>query len=317
MRIVKIFDWFTRLLPLWVVLCGILAYIWPAVFIPFRSYMELAFALTMLGIGLVIDYSEFIPVFRKPQMVIFGILAQFAIMPALGFFIAKLFHFSPTYTLALVLVGSVPGAMASNVICYLARVDVAFSIALTSAATFCSPVLTPAFTYLFAHAIINIQFWPMFLSIIKMVILPLMAGLLIKRLFYHWVSKFEIIFPSFSTVFIAFICGLVVALNQKALIETGLILFSAVFLHNLFGMVLGYVAGKLFGFDQKRCRTLVFQVGMQNAGLGAVLALKHFSSETSLPSALFATWCVITASILAKFWSRSQPKYIRTNSLLT
>ncbi|MCK5421410.1 MAG: bile acid:sodium symporter family protein [Deltaproteobacteria bacterium] len=305
MKIVKIFDWFTRLLPLWVVLCGIFAYFYPVVFIPFKSYMELAFALTMLGIGLVLNYEEFIPVFRKPQMVILGILAQFAIMPALGFFIAKLFNFPPNYTLALVLVGSVPGAMASNVICYLARVDVAFSIALTSVATFLAPFLTPAFTYLFVHAIVEVEFWPMFLSIIKMVIIPLIAGLILRRLFHNWISKFEIIFPSFSTVFIAFICGLVIALNQKTLIETGLILFCAVFLHNLLGLALGYGAGKLYRFDEKKCRTLCFQVGMQNAGLGAVLALKHFSTETALPSVLFATWCVITASILAEFWSRS------------
>jgi len=316
MKPVKIFDWFTRLLPLWVVLCGIIAYFWPFVFIPLKSYMELAFALTMLGIGLVINQNEFIPVFRKPQMVFLGVLAQFIIMPALGFLIAKLLHFSPTYTLALVLVGSVPGAMASNVICYLARVDVAFSIALTSTATFCAPVLTPALTYLFAHATVKVEFWPMFFSIIKMVILPLITGFVLKRVFQNWVSKFEVIFPSFSTVFIAFICGLVVALNQKALLETGLILFFAVFSLNLFGLLLGYGAGKLYRFDEKRCRTLVFQVGMQNAGLGTVLALKHFSPETALPSALFATWCVITASILAEFWSRSQPKYIRTGSLL-
>ncbi len=283
MKIVKIFDWFTRLLPLWVVFCGIFAYFYPVLFIPFKSYMELAFALTMLGIGLVLNYEEFIPVFRKPQMVILGILAQFAIMPALGFFIAKLFNFPPNYTLALVLVGSVPGAMASNVICYLARVDVAFSIALTSGATFLAPFLTPAFTYLFVHAIVEVEFWPMFLSIIKMVIIPLIAGLILRRLFHNWISKFEIIFPSFSTVFIAFICGLVIALNQKTLIETGLILFCAVFLHNLLGLALGYGAGKLYRFDEKKCRTLCFQVGMQNAGLGAVLALKHFSTETALP----------------------------------
>lgn len=311
---VKIFDWFTRLLPLWVVLCGIIAYFWPFVFVPFKSYVELAFAMTMLGIGLVMNHNEFIPVFRKPQMVVLGVLAQFVIMPALGFLIAKLFHFSPTYTLALVLVGTVPGAMASNVICYLARVDVAFSIALTSVATCCAPVLTPALTSLFAHDSVNVQFWPMFFSIIKIVLLPLIAGLALKRLFKNWVSQFEVVFPSFSTAFIAFICGLVVALNQKALIETGLTLFFAVFFHNLFGLLLGYGAGKLYRFDENRCRTLTFQVGMQNAGLGTVLALKHFSPETALPSALFATWCVVTASVLAEFWSRSQPKSIRTAS---
>ena len=150
-----------------------------------------------------------------------------------------------------------------------------------------------------------------------MVILPLIAGSVLRRAFHNWVSQFEVIFPSFSTVFIAFICGLVVALNQKALIETGLVLFFAIFFHNLFGLLLGYGAGKLYRFDETRCRTLAFQVGMQNAGLGTVLALKHFTPETALPSALFATWCVVTASILSEFWSRSQPKHTQTGSLPT
>ena len=304
MRIKSFSELFTRLMPLWVIMAGIFAYVRPTLFIPFKPYMEIAFAMTMLGIGLVIRIDEFTPVIKRPWTVILGVLAQYAIMPTLGFLIAKAFHFSPTYTLALVLVGSVPGAMASNVICYLARVDVAFSIVLTSVATFCAPLFTPALMYLFAHTIVQVEFWPLFFSIIKMVILPLLAGLCVKRLLYRQVSRIEILFPPVSSVFIAFICGLVVALNQKALLATGLILFSAVFLHNLFGLTLGYAAGKLCRFNRRQCRTLSFQVGMQNAGLGAVLALKHFSPETALPSALFATWCVVTASILAEFWSR-------------
>jgi BASS family bile acid:Na+ symporter len=304
MKIANLFDWFTRLLPLWVIICCVSAYFRPALYVPLKPYMELAFALTMLGIGLVINYDEFIPLFQKPQMIFLGVLAQFAIMPALGFLIAKLFNFPPHYTLALVLVGSVPGAMASNVICYLAQADVAFSVALTSTATFLAPLLTPALTYLYAHTVINVHFWPLFISIITMVILPLIAGFILKRFFHHQIRKIEVLFPSLSTIFIAFICGLVVALNQQTLMETGLILFCAVVLHNLFGLLLGYGAGRIYQFEEKQCRTLAFQVGMQNAGLGAVLALKHFSSETALPSVLFAAWCVITASILSEFWAR-------------
>jgi BASS family bile acid:Na+ symporter len=146
----------------------------------------------------------------------------------------------------------------------------------------------------------------MFLSIVKMVIIPLLLGLVLKQLLQELIGKFEQIFPAFSTIFIAFICALVVALNHKVLVETGLILFCAIFLHNFFGLLFGYGAGRLYGFDQKLSRTLAFQVGMQNAGLGAVLALKHFSAETALPSVLFATWCVITASILAEIWGRQK-----------
>ena len=308
MKIANLFDWFTRLLPLWVIICCISAYFRPELYVPLKPSMELAFALTMLGIGLVINYEEFIPLFQKPRMILLGVLAQFTIMPALGFLIAKFFNFPPHYTLALVLVGSVPGAMASNVICYLAGADVAFSVALTSTATFLAPLLTPALTYLYAHTVINVPWWPLFKSITTMVILPLIAGSILKRFLHNTIDKIEVLFPLLSTIFIAFICGLVVALNQKTLIETGLMLFFAVVLHNLLGLLLGYGAGKMYQFGEKQCRTLAFQVGMQNAGLGAVLALKHFSSETALPSVLFAAWCVVTASILSEVWAQSQPR---------
>jgi len=148
----------------------------------------------------------------------------------------------------------------------------------------------------------------MFLSIIKMVILPLVLGIGIKNIFKERLEKVIKIFPAFSTLFIAFICGLVVALNKNYLVNITLVIFLAVFLHNFFGLILGYGAGKLYGFNQKRCRTLSIEVGMQNAGLGAVLALKHFSSRSAIPNALFATWCIITASILAEIWSQREGK---------
>lgn len=135
-------------------------------------------------------------------------------------------------------------------------------------------------------------------------ILPLILGLALKNALKEKLDKIIQVFPALSTVFIAFICGLVVALNKEYLLNLSAIIFSAVFLHNLFGLILGYGAGKLFCFDQKRCRTLSLEVGMQNAGLGAVLALRHFSSQTAIPNAFFATWCILTVSILAAIWAR-------------
>lgn len=298
----KICDFFTRLLPVWVVLAGIIGYFFPNSFVFFKDKTEWLFMFTMLGIGAVLNIKDFEPVFKKPQLVILGTLAQFAIMPALGYIVAKSLRLPPELALGVILVGAVPGAMASNVISYLAKADVAYSIALTSCSTFLSPVLTPAFTYIFGRTFIEIRFWPMFFSIIKMVILPLLIGLGLKHYFRERGERIIKVFPAISTLFIAFICGLVVALNRDYLLNISLIIFVAVFLHNLFGLVLGYGAGVLYRFDKKRRRTLSIEVGMQNAGLGAVLALKHFTSQTAIPNALFATWCVITASILAEIW---------------
>jgi BASS family bile acid:Na+ symporter len=300
----RIFIWFTRLMVVWVVLAGIVGYTHPEILTPLKPYTDWLFSLTMLGIGMVMNTKDFVPIIKKPQMTLLGTLAQFAIMPLLGFLIAKGLRLPPDLALGVIIVGAVPGAMASNIISYLAKADVAYSIALTSTTTFLAPILTPAFTYLYARSYIEIPFWPMFISIINMVILPLLIGIMLRKYFKKYIEKVQELFPALSTLFIAFICGLVVALNSSIIAKLSAIVFLAVFLHNLFGLILGYGAGILYKFDTKRCRTLSFEVGMQNAGLGAVLSLKLFSAEAALPNAIFAIWCIITASILAEYWGQ-------------
>lgn len=300
----RILEFFTKFMMIWVVLAGIAGFFHPEWFTLLKNYTDWLFAFTMLGIGAILNFDDFRPVFRKPHLVLLGTLAQFLIMPAAGYFTAGMLHLSRDLTLGLVMTGSVPGAMASNVISYLARADVAYSIALTTASTFLSPLLTPAFVYLFGRTLIRVDFAAMFLSIIKMVIIPLLAGFCLRHFFKKQVEKLAKFFPALSALFIAFICGLVVALNQKYIGQLGFSIFAAVFLVNLLGLSLGYLAGMIYGFDNKRKRTLALEVGMQNAGLGAVLSLKHISAQAALPNALFATWCIITASVLAMFWGR-------------
>jgi BASS family bile acid:Na+ symporter len=301
-RINKYFDWFTRLMPLWVVLAGVIGFLKPSVYMPFKPYTDWFFGLTMLGIGAVLNFEDFLPLVKKPHIVLLGTLTQFSVMPLLGYTIASMLGLPRELAVGMIMAGSVPGAMASNVICYLARADVAYSIAVTSASTMLSPILTPTLVYLLASSIIKVNFWGMVLSILKMVILPLLLGFILKKLFKKAVIKIVPFFPAFSTVFIAYICGLVVALNQGYILSVTVILFFAIFLHNLAGLFAGYNAGRLYGFDLRKRKTLAIEVGMQNAGMGAVLSLKFFSSQTALVSALFATWCVITASILAEIW---------------
>jgi BASS family bile acid:Na+ symporter len=297
------FHLFSRLMPLWVIIAGVVGFLYPPALVIFKSYVKWMFAATMLGIGAVLNFSDFKPVFRKPQDVFLGIFAQFLIMPLAGFLIGKILNLPAALLLGMVLVGSVPGAMASNVISYLARADVAYSIALTSTATLLAPVLTPTLTYIYAHTFIEIPFWKMFLDIVIMVIVPLFVGLGLKHFLRERIDEFSHIFPAFSTLFIAFICGLIVALNRQRILNLTLIIFIAVFLHNMVGLIFGYLSAKIYRFDIKRKRTLSIEVGMQNAGLGAVLALAHFSEQTALIPALFATWCVITASVLAEIWA--------------
>jgi BASS family bile acid:Na+ symporter len=294
---------FTSLMPVWVVVAGVAGFFYPPVLTAFKPWLEWMFFGTMLGIGCAMNLSDFRPLVTRPQVILLGILAQFLIMPAAGFLIGKALHLPAELLLGMVLVGAVPGAMASNVVAYLAKTDVAYSIALTSTATLLAPVLTPLLTYLYMHTIIQIQFWGIFLSILKIVILPLLIGLTLKYFFKETIVRFHDLFPALSTVCIALICGMVVALNQATISALSLAVFLGVFLHNLAGYGGGYGAGKIYRFDRRRCRTLAVEVGMQNAGLGAVLAVKHFSPETAIMPAVFATWCVITASCLARYWN--------------
>ena len=299
----NVFELFSRLMPVWVVLFGIIGFFSPDPVTFFKPYIEWMFFFTMKGIGAVLNFSEFIPILKKPHTVFLGIFAQFLIMPSLAFVIGNLLDLSVPLKLGLILAGCVPGAMASNVIAYLAKTDVAYSIAITSTATLLAPVLTPVLTYLYAHTIIDVPFLKMFLLIIKIVILPLFLGFLLRRFYRKKIDKISYIFPAFSTVFIALICAVVVAANRESLLKVSLVVFIAVFMLNLSGLVLGYFAGALYRFDERRRRTLAIEVGMQNAGLGALLALTLFTDETAIVPAIFATWCVITASVLAEIWS--------------
>ncbi|MFA5388764.1 MAG: bile acid:sodium symporter family protein [Candidatus Omnitrophota bacterium] len=301
----KFLDWFTKLLVIWVLAAGVLGYFMPQAFLPIKGLSDLFFGFTMFGIGCLLSVKDFKPIFEKPKAVFLGVTAQFVIMPVLAFLIVKLLNLPPVLALGLILAASVPDAMAAGVMSYLAEADVAFSVALTASTTLISPIVTPGLIYLLGRQYIPIQFLPMFKSIIMMVIIPLLAGLAVQHFFHKGVSRIKPVFPAFSTLFIAFICGLVVALNRNAIAKVTIIIFAAVALLNIFGLLFGYLAGKLFRFDLKKTRTLAIGVGMQNAGMGAVLAIKHFSPEAAIPNALFATWCILTAAVLAEIWRKS------------
>ncbi len=300
----KISNFVTRNILVWVILCGVIGYLYPPVLVKLKPYSDWLFSLTMFGIGFVLNIEDFVYVFKKFYIVLLGTLAQFLIMPLGGWLVGKIFNLQPFLKLGFILTGSVPGAMASNIISYLAKADVAYSISLTTTSTFLSPILTPFFTYVYASSFIRIEFWKMFLSILKMVVGPVLIGIMIKNRFKNKIHMLLNIFPAMSTIFIAFICGLVVALNKNYISSSSLVILVAVAMLNFWGLGLGYLAGIIYSLPEQQKRTLAIEVGMQNAGLGAVLALKHFSSETAIPSALFATFCVITASILAKLWSK-------------
>ncbi|MCD6461076.1 bile acid:sodium symporter family protein [bacterium] len=304
----KILKFYTKYFVIWVIVGAVLAFNFPFLFTPLRLYMELFFSITMLGIGAVLNKQEIQHIAKTPLIVFLGSLAQFTIMPLGAFFISKIFSLPAPIALGLIITGCAPGAMASNVICYIAGADTAYSVSLTTVSTLLTPIITPTLIYLLANSIMDVPFWGLFLSVIKMVVLPLIAGFWIRDKFGHKIEKFIEICPAISVTFIVFICSLVIALNKNYLIMiTGIVLFAVIIL-NIFGMSMGYIAGILFRMDKKRKRTLSIEIGMQNAGMGTVLALKHFGQQSAIPAAAFVFVCIFTASIVAEIWQKFDNK---------
>ena len=300
----KIISFYTRFFAVWVVVFGLVAYFFPGLFVAVRGYNELFFGLTMFGIGAVLSVDDFKEIAKRPWVVAIGSCAQFSIMPFGAFLIAKFFHLSPEVTLGLVLTGSAPGAMASNVMCYVAKADTAYSVSLTTVSTLLCPVLTPALTLLLAGSALDVPFMGMMFSVLKMVILPLILGFAVRHYFSKTIEKILYVFPAISVTFIIFVCSLVIAINRDYLAQvTGIILLAGVIL-NLYGMASGYGVGKLFKMNIRRRRTLAIEIGMQNAGLGVVLALKHFNERAAMPAAIFVFICIITASLLGSWWRK-------------
>lgn len=302
----RILHIYTKYMAVWVAICGIIAYLYPAPFIALRGGMDLFFALTMLGIGCVLNIEDFRKILKTPGIVAIGSVMQFTLMPLGAFFVARALNLPPEIALGLILTGSAPGAMASNVMSYVARADVAYSVSLTTVSTLLTPIMTPALTYILAHSLLRVDFLAMFFSIIKMVIAPLILGLVLKYKFSKTIEKIEPVFPAISVTFIIFICSLVIALNKEFLIMLTLMVIAAVLLLNVWGMSSGYAIAKQLKMNIRRRRTLSIEIGMQNAGLGTVLALKHFNERVAIPAACFVFICIFTAAIMAEFWGRER-----------
>ena len=285
------------------------AYLAPGWFLPVGDYFLWLFAATMFALGLVLEPADLRDTLTRPRAIGLGVLAQYSLMPLLGFAAAWASGLPEALALGFVIVGCAPGAMASNVIVYLAGGVVAYSIALTTVATVLSPLLTPVLVEVLGGTFLPIPFWPMMGTIVKTVLLPLLAGMAARRLLSgRRLHLAEAAAPALATLAIVVICSYAVAANQERLAQVGPTVFALVVGLNALGYLLGWQAGRLFGFDGRHRLTLSIEIGMQNAGLGVALALEHFRPETALPGALFAVWCILTsAGVTTALRSRAVP----------
>ncbi|MGB5735160.1 MAG: bile acid:sodium symporter family protein [Thiohalocapsa sp.] len=294
----------TRLFPVWALLFSALALWHPEWFSVAKPAIVPLLGLVMFGMGMTLTWQRFADVLRRPRRLALGIGLQYLVMPFAAWVIALALGLSPALTAGLVLVGASPGGTASNVVCFLARGDLALSITLTTASTLLAIVATPLLTWLYVGQLVPVPVLDMLYSIFKIVLLPVALGVAVNSLLGRRLQPLQHLFPLLSVAAIVFIIAIVVALNQGNLAQTGALVVLAVVLHNAIGLAAGYWFGLRFTGDRRIARTLAIEVGMQNSGLAVALAVKYFSAAAALPGALFSIWHNLSGSVLAALWSR-------------
>lgn len=289
---------------LFVLLIGVVGAARPQTLTWVGPYVGWLLGVVMFGMGMTLTFQDFKRVLQRPWEVLLGVVAQFLIMPLAAWFLVWLFALPAELAIGVVLVGTCPGGTASNVISYLAKGDVALSVSMTMATTLLAPVVTPTLTWLLAGSWIEVSFTAMMISIAQMVLLPLLLGLTAHHFFERTVEKILPVMPVVSVVTIVLLVGGVVALGAESLLDVGLLMAAIVVLHNAFGLVLGYGMARLFRLDSKKARTVSIEVGMQNSGMAASLALLYFSPAAAIPGAIFSVWHNISGSIVANYFAR-------------
>jgi BASS family bile acid:Na+ symporter len=259
----------------------------------------------MFGMGTELSLKDFANVMRMPKGILVGVVCQFTIMPLMGFTLANLFNFPPEIAAGIILVGCCPSGLASNVMSYLAKANLALSVSVTTICTLLAPALTPLLMKLYAGQFVEVRFWSMVWDITKIVIIPIILGLGFHYLIRGKVKWLDKAMPLVSMAGIALIIVVITAAGRNSLLKVGALLILASFIHNISGFFLGYWSSRLLGFAERDCRTISIEVGMQNGGLASGLALTMGKLATvGLAPAVFGPLMNITGSVLASYWHR-------------
>ena len=274
------------------------------------SYVNYLLGIVMFGMGLTLKPSDFKVVFSRPKDVIVGCIAQFTLMPFLAFLLTKLFNLPAELAVGVILVGTCPGGTSSNVMTYLSKGDVALSVGMTAVSTILAPFLTPLLTLLYAGQRVDVNVMSMFLSIVKVVLVPIALGFVINHFFHEFTQNAVRVLPLISTTAIVAIVAAVVSANSAKILTSGLLIVAVVILHNLLGYATGFAVGKALHLDSSKCRAISIEVGMQNSGLATSLAATHFAQYplATIPGAVFSVWHNISGAILANFFARTAEK---------
>jgi BASS family bile acid:Na+ symporter len=292
--------WFAVL----VLLAGVAGRGAPTPLAPLAGHIPLFLGIVMFGMGLTLRGGDFALVAKRPWAVLIGVVAQFVIMPSLAWAVGGLYGLTGMAMLGMILVGAAPGGTASNVIVYLGKGDTALSVTMTAISTLLAPFLTPLLILWLADEALDISFMDLFGSILQVVLVPVLAGIVVRAIAGRLVERLLPYLPIVSVGGIVLVVLGVVAANAQTVLSTGLLLALAVITHNLLGLLLGYGAAKLARLDRPARRAVSIEVGMQNSGLAASLAATHFTPAAALPAALFSVWHNLSGAALATWWAR-------------
>ena len=270
------------------------------------NILNLLLSMVLFTKGTTLKVEDFTNVFKKPKEISVGVAAQYIAMPLIALALAKIFSLNEALTVGLILVGTVPGGTASDVITFLSKGDVALSVSLTAVSTVIAPIITPLITLVLIGNQIHFNPVDMFLSIIEIVIIPIMIGLILNSKFPDFCERLKVYLPALSAIVICLIVAGVIGANKQAILTSSSIIILVIMLQYFIAMILGFGVGYLAGMDRKQIVTVAIELAFQNSGLSTGLAKDHFPSlaQATVPGALYSVWQNFAGSILAYVFRR-------------
>lgn len=300
-KIGKLSAFLTKYIGVIIILFSVLAFFWRNGFAWTTNYTSVFLGVAMFGMGLTIQMGDFRVVFSRPKEMLFGCLLQYTVMPFAAWALAVAFRLPADLALGVILVGCCPGGTASNVITYIAGGDVPLSVGMTIVSTLISPLMTPLLVYVLAGAWVEVSFWAMVASVVKVILIPVLLGILFRSLFGKQIQKIAEMLPLVSVVSIVMIISGIVAVNAEKILTSGVLVLGIVALHNLCGMGLGLAVAKFLAVPYNKATAIAIEVGMQNSGLAVSLATVNFTANplATLPGAVFSVWHNLSGSVFA------------------
>ena len=289
-----------------VILVAVYCFFIPSTFQWVTPNMGRILSIMMFGVGMTIKRDQFKLVLERPRDVFIGAFCQFIIMPLVAFIISKIFNLSPELSLGLILVGTCPGGVSSNIMSFLAKGDVALSVSLTTMSTILAPILTPVITLILAKSYIEISIISMFISIIKTIIIPILLATLCSKLFPKINEFMNKLLPLLSSILLMMLVSGSISGSVESIKTSGIIMFLAVIIHHGIGFLLGYIIAGRCKMNENKKRVISLEVGMQNSGLATTLAFDHFTPVVSVAAALSGPLQTIFSAILANYWANKE-----------